>query len=66
VINLHEKLRASVHFCLILIDKKKDGGFQEPLVRQWNDCSGRLEKMLLIESAPPKAHEKIVKKYEKI
>jgi UDP-2,3-diacylglucosamine pyrophosphatase LpxH len=66
VIDLEEKLRDSVNFCLILIDKKEDGGFQEPLLRQWNNCSGRLEKIVLIETAPPKAHEKIVTKYEKI
>ena len=66
VINLSEKLGASICFCLILIDKKKDGGLQEPLLRQWNNCSERLEKIVLIETAAPKAHEKIVKKYEKI
>ena len=60
-INLQEKLKASVHFCLILIDKKRDGSFEEPIIRQWNDCSGRLEKIILIESAAPRAYEKILR-----
>ena len=60
-INLQEKLKASVYFCLILIDKKRDGSFEEPIIRQWNDCSGRLEKIILIESAAPRAYEKILR-----
>lgn len=64
-INLSEKLTASICFCLILIDKK-DGGFQKPLLRQWNNCSERLEKIVLIETESPKTHEKILEKYKRI
>ena len=67
IINLQEKLRESVHFYLILIDKKRGGGFEEPLLRQWNDCSKRLEKTILIESpASQKLKKKRCQRFKKL
>jgi UDP-2,3-diacylglucosamine pyrophosphatase LpxH len=66
VINVHEKLQASVQFCLVLIEKKQDGDFKEPLLSQWNNNSQRLEKIILFETAGTKAHNKAIVKYEKI
>jgi UDP-2,3-diacylglucosamine pyrophosphatase LpxH len=65
-IDLQEKLKASVQFCVVLISKNQSGQFETPVLRQWNHCSGRLEKIVLIESASPKAHQEKSRMYQEI
>jgi UDP-2,3-diacylglucosamine pyrophosphatase LpxH len=63
---LEEKLRSSINFTFIRIDKKQNGGFYEPLIQEWNDCAGRFDEVKLYETAESKRQKKIQKRYDSI
>jgi len=66
MINLREKLKDKVQFCLILIEKNQNGDFKDPVLWQWNNCSGRLEKIILTETAAPEARKRTQETYDNI